>query len=120
MIMGIILGAVLLVALVWSLCVFAAKKKKLEMQRAFVVKHGKATLAVVAALAFGAGALAPSAASRVSQMKMFQTYQGTKVAEDSQVMSTTGVGGDGVGYNAAVPIQTNAGTTNDGGETIRK
>ena len=36
-------------------------------------KHGKATLAVVAALAFGAGALAPSAASRVSQMKMFQT-----------------------------------------------
>ena len=83
-------------------------------------KHGKATLAVVAALAFGAGALAPSAASRVSQMKMFQTYQGTKVAEDSQAMSTTGVGGDEVGYNAAVPIQTNAGTTNDGGETIRK
>ena len=35
-------------------------------------KHGKATLAVVAALAFGAGALAPSAASRVSQMKLFE------------------------------------------------
>ncbi len=34
-------------------------------------KHGKAMLAVVAALAFGAGALAPSAAARVSQMKLF-------------------------------------------------
>ena len=78
----------------------------------------KATLAVVAALAFGAGALAPSAASRVSQMKMFQTYQGTKVAEDSQAMSTTGVGGDEVGYNAGVPMQTNAGTTGPGGETV--
>jgi hypothetical protein len=34
-------------------------------------KYGKAMLAVVAALAFGAGALAPSAAARVSQMKLF-------------------------------------------------
>ena len=51
-------------------------------------------------------------------MKMFQTYQGTKVAEDSQAMSTTGVGGDEVGYNAGVPMQTNAGTTGPGGETV--
>ena len=34
-------------------------------------KHGKAMLAVVAALAFGAGALAPSAVSRVSQTTLF-------------------------------------------------
>ena len=38
-------------------------------------KHGKATLAVVAALAFGAGALAPSAAARVGLTKFDEVYQ---------------------------------------------
>ena len=38
MIMGIVVGALLLLALVVSLCVFAGKKRKLEMQRAFVVR----------------------------------------------------------------------------------
>ena len=41
-------------------------------------KHGKAMLAVVAALAFGAGALAPSAAARVSQMKLFDIVDPSK------------------------------------------
>ena len=62
-------------------------------------KHGKATLAVVAALAFGAGALAPSAASRVSQMKMFAMacQEGDPDCVDT-TQSVDGTGGD----NAAV------------------
>ncbi len=41
LVLGIVVGALLLLALVISLCVFAAKKKKLEMQRAFVVDRDR-------------------------------------------------------------------------------
>ena len=86
-------------------------------------KHGKATLAVVAALAFGAGALAPSAAARVSQMKLFDM---TPASVNNAAPASTACpdGADEVATNADCYTATSnagkAGTTNDGGETIRK
>ena len=87
-------------------------------------KHGKAMLAVVAALAFGAGALAPSAVSRVSQMKMFQyttggvTVQSTTSADGGEEVyistdgpaSRNGVGGDSGIHEDGTPTD---GTTPD-------
>ena len=85
-------------------------------------KHGKAMLAVVAALAFGAGALAPSAVSRVSQMKMFQyttggvTVQSTTSADGGEevYISTDGPGVRNGGSDSKIDID---GSATDGATT---
>ena len=73
-------------------------------------KHGKAMLAVVAALAFGAGALAPSAASRVSQMKLFQTANcadsAAGCAPPDLTQSVGPAGGDDTTPGASKAIET--------------
>ena len=90
-------------------------------------KHGKAMLAVVAALAFGAGALAPSAVSRVSQMKMFQyttggvTVQSTTSADGGEevYISTDGPGVRNGGSDSKIDIDgsaTEGATTETGTE----
>ena len=81
-------------------------------------KHGKATLAVVAALAFGAGALAPSAASRVSQMKMFK--MGCQVGDPDCVQTKASADEESTAYNTDVGIQTTQVTSGTGGDTVRK
>ena len=77
-------------------------------------KHGKATLAVVAALAFGAGALAPSAAARVSQMKLFAM---TPASVNNAAPASTGCGpgGDTADTNADCYTATVQGDANANG-----
>ena len=105
-------------------------------------KYGKASLAVVAALAFGAGALAPSAAARVGLTKFDEVYQdydnsgmlpkdnayADKVTEDGPPVppaaATPQVGTQSVGGNAeggdtpGVVGNSLTGGGRDAGETV--
>ena len=73
-------------------------------------------------MAFGAGALAPSAASRVSQMNLTGVLSSTCGGPGQPACATTKASADeeSTAYNTDVAIQTAQETSGTGGDTVRK